>query len=203
MVQFRRNWLQRLDLDPAQSAVLRVQNEPTEPTIATGSSILVKRSRTRRRDGLIFVVWAKAGLAVRGEGGGWKLVSDHPACAPVAFPEDAVIPGRAVWMARALVYGLGNGVSTVHPSQLPLHELDALCIQLAPHLEVPQKSGRWAMYRLIIPIVDLANSRFKLTACFEFSQTSAHGTSQFVDIALLDGRTPKTDLLPASWTTHC
>ena len=48
------------------------------------------------------------------------------------------------------------------------------------------------MYRLIIPIVDLANSRLNLTACFEFSQPSAHGTSQSVDIALLDGRTPKT-----------
>ena len=48
------------------------------------------------------------------------------------------------------------------------------------------------MYRLIIPIVDLANSQLNLTPYFEFNQTSAHGTSQSVDIALLDGPTPKT-----------
>jgi hypothetical protein len=48
------------------------------------------------------------------------------------------------------------------------------------------------MYRLIVRIVDLANSQLNLTAYFEFSQVSGHGTSQSVDIALLDGFSPKT-----------
>ena len=40
--------------------------------------------------------------AAKGEDGGWRLASDHPAREPVAFPDDAVILGRFVWTARAL-----------------------------------------------------------------------------------------------------
>lgn len=47
------------------------------------------------------------------------------------------------------------------------------------------------MYRLIAPMVDFANSTLGLEAYFEFNQTSAHGTSQSVDIALLDGQGPR------------
>lgn len=53
-----------------------------------------------------------------------------------------------------------------------------------------QKSERWAMYRLIVPVVDFANATLRLTPYFEFNQTSEHGTSQSVDIALLDGQEP-------------
>lgn len=42
------------------------------------------------------------------------------------------------------------------------------------------------MYRLIVPIVDYANSMLSLEPYFEFNQTSLHGTSQSVDIALLE-----------------
>ena len=34
---------------------------------------------------------------------GGSFVNDHPDREPVAFPEDAVILGRVVWTARALV----------------------------------------------------------------------------------------------------
>ena len=107
VVWFRRDWLQRLGLDPAQCAVLRVQGASMEPTIHAGSSILVDRSGTRQRDGQIFVLRTAEGLVVRravkvGDDG-WRLESDHPDCESVAFPEDAVILGRIVWMARALV----------------------------------------------------------------------------------------------------
>ena len=77
------------------------------PTMPAGSSILVDRSRTRRRDGQIFVLRTSEGMvvkrAVRREDGGWQLTSDHPAWGLLACPEDAVILGRVVWMARALV----------------------------------------------------------------------------------------------------
>ena len=56
VVWFRRDWLQRLGLDPAQCAVLRGQGESMAPTIAAGNSILVDRSRTRQQDGQIFVL---------------------------------------------------------------------------------------------------------------------------------------------------
>lgn len=42
------------------------------------------------------------------------------------------------------------------------------------------------MYRLIVPIVDFANSTMGLRDYFEFNQTSLHGTSQSVDVVLLD-----------------
>ena len=107
VVWFRRDWLQRLGLDPTQCAVLRAQGESMEPTIAAGSSILIDRSRTRRRDGQIFVLRTAEGMVVkrtaRGENGGWQLASGHPAWEPVAFRNDTVILGRIVWTARALV----------------------------------------------------------------------------------------------------
>lgn len=46
------------------------------------------------------------------------------------------------------------------------------------------------MYRLIAPVVDYANTTLGYRAYFEFNQTSAHKTSQSVDIALLDGDQP-------------
>ena len=107
VVWFRRDWLQRLGLDPAQCAVLRVHGESMAPTIPAGSSVLVGRSQTRRRDGQIFAVRVAEGMvvnrAMKGEDGGWHLVSDHPNREPAAFPEDTVNLGRAVWTARALV----------------------------------------------------------------------------------------------------
>ena len=107
VVWFRRDWLQRLGLDAAQCAMLRVQGESMEPTVPAGSSILVDRSRTRRRDGEIFALRTAEGMvvkrAVKGADGGWQLASDHAAWEPVAFPADAVIVGRVVWTARALV----------------------------------------------------------------------------------------------------
>ena len=77
-----------------------------EPTLPVRSSILVDRSRTRRRDGQIFVLRTAEGMvarrAVKGEDCGRRLASDHPAWGPVPYPDDAVILGRVVWTARAL-----------------------------------------------------------------------------------------------------
>ena len=61
-----------------------------------------------------------------------------------------------------------------------------LISHLKHHLANAQKSERWAMYRLITPIVDYANQKLGLNPFFEFNQTSAHGTHQSIDIALLD-----------------
>ena len=75
-------------------------------TIPAGSSTLVDRGRTGRRDGQIFALRTAEGMvvkrAVRDEVGGWQPTSDHPAPEPVAFPENAVILGRVVWTARVL-----------------------------------------------------------------------------------------------------
>ena len=102
VVWFRRDWLQRLGLDPAQCAVLRVQGEAMEPTIAAGNSILVDRSRTRRRDGQIFVLRTGEGMVVKRvvKVGDRRPVASSRAIIrtwePVAFPDDAVILDRVV-----------------------------------------------------------------------------------------------------------
>jgi len=76
-------------------------------TLPAESSILVDRRRSRRRDGRILVLRTVEGMVVtrpaRGDDWGRQLVSDCSAWEPVAFPEDAVILGRVVWTARALV----------------------------------------------------------------------------------------------------
>lgn len=66
-----------------------------------------------------------------------------------------------------------------------------LAARLEAELKQPQRSERWAMYRLIVPVVDLANETLGLRAYFEYNQTSAHGSSQSVDLALLDGDEPR------------
>lgn len=67
---------------------------------------------------------------------------------------------------------------------MDINELNQL---IRENLSSPQKSERWAMYRLITPIVDFANSELGHIMYFEFNQPSAHKTTQSVDIALLDG----------------
>jgi hypothetical protein len=64
--------------------------------------------------------------------------------------------------------------------------LQDLVTQLTAQFSNPQPSERWAMYRLINPVVDFANESMDLLPYFEYNQTSSHGTHQSVDIALLD-----------------
>jgi len=93
-------------LDPAQCAVFRVHGGAMAPTIPAGSSILVDRSRTRRRDGQIFVLRTAEGIVVKcGEERGRRLAARErsPGVGPAVFPDDAVILVRVVWTARALV----------------------------------------------------------------------------------------------------
>ena len=85
IVWFRRDWLQRLGLDPAQCAVLRVQGEAMAPTIPAGSSILVDRSRTRRRDGQIFVLRTAEGPVVK-RAASLKPIVFRAAGVPLASP---------------------------------------------------------------------------------------------------------------------
>jgi hypothetical protein len=72
----------------------------------------------------------------------------------------------------------------------PMNRRDLLR-RIQEELNSPQKSERWSMYRLIVPVIDFANSTLGLRAYFEFNQTSEHGTSQSVDVALLAGRDPR------------
>lgn len=102
---FRRDWLDRNGLDPAQCVVIGVRGESMEPTLVDGCTILVDRARRRRRDDRIFVVAAPDGLVVkrlRKRGGSWLLTSDHTAWPDTPWPEDAELAGEVIWAARTL-----------------------------------------------------------------------------------------------------
>ncbi len=66
--------------------------------------------------------------------------------------------------------------------------INTLIELLEINISSTQPSERWAMYRLITPVVDYANKDLNLTAFFEYNQTSNHNRPQSVDIALLDGK---------------
>ena len=105
---FQRAWLDRHALDPTQCVVIEVRGESMEPdALPDGCSILVDRGRRRWRKGRIFVFLTGDGLIVKradeDETGEQLLASDHPAWAPVAFPDDADILGEVAWSARTLL----------------------------------------------------------------------------------------------------
>ncbi len=104
-VGFRRAWLERHALDPAQCSVIEVMGESMEPTLPENCSILVDHRRRRRLDGHIYVVRADGGLVVKRavkDAGGWLMVSDHPSWPPAPWPPDAAVVGEVKWMARTL-----------------------------------------------------------------------------------------------------
>ena len=103
---FRRDWLDEHGLDATQCTVIGVAGESMEPTLMAGSKILLNRLRTDWRKDRIYVVRTDDGLVVKRAGqdktGQRLLVSDHPAWEDAPLPDDAVVIGEVVWMARVL-----------------------------------------------------------------------------------------------------
>ena len=77
-----------------------------EPILPDGCSILVDRSkgRKRRRKGRIFVLRTEYGLVVRRAGrdeeGNWQIVSEHPSYLPVPWTGTTETIGEVRWAAR-------------------------------------------------------------------------------------------------------
>lgn len=105
-VGFRRDWLARHALDPAQCSVIEVTGESMEPTLPQGCSILVDHSRRQPSGGRIYAIRSGDGLVVKRAGsaddGGLLMVSDHPAWPSAPWPADAAVVGEVRWMARTL-----------------------------------------------------------------------------------------------------
>ena len=105
-VGFRRDWLERHALDPAQCSVIEVTGESMEPTLPQGCSILLDHRRRLPRGGRIYAIRSGDGLVVKRAGkaddGGLLMVSDHPAWPAAPWPADAAVVGEVRWMARTL-----------------------------------------------------------------------------------------------------
>ena len=98
------DYLAGLTDEPSQCDVIRVSGESMDPTLPDGCSILVDRSRRRRRHGRIYVARTDEGgvvkrlLHVRGH---WTLSSDNTAWKPRTWPPTAEIIGEVRWMAQS------------------------------------------------------------------------------------------------------
>ena len=105
-IAFRTNWLTRQGINPVQSVVITVAGESMEPTLPDGCSILVDRSRRRRRAGGIFVLRTEDGLVAKRLGkntsGHWEITSDNPEWERVPWAADTEIIGEVRWMGRSL-----------------------------------------------------------------------------------------------------
>lgn len=105
-VPFSRQWFDRHGLDPNRCSVIGVIGESMEPTLPEGASILIERSPSRPKDKSIYVVRTPEGLIVKraskDPGGGWWLLSDHPAWKPARWPGSAEIVGEVRWVGRTL-----------------------------------------------------------------------------------------------------
>ena len=102
---FRRDWLERHQIDPTRCTVIGVKGESMEPTLPDGCSILVDRGRRRRLAGRIYVVRSPdEGIVVKrmdkDDSGAWLLDSDHPEWDPVPWPSNAEMIGEVRWVAR-------------------------------------------------------------------------------------------------------
>ena len=101
---FLTNWLQKHKITPERSFICSVQGKGMEPTLNDGCSILVDRTRRRRRAGRIFMVQANDGPLVRrmgkDEDGRWQLVRDNPKWPSIPWSDDMEIIGEVRWVAR-------------------------------------------------------------------------------------------------------
>ena len=105
-IWFARAWLDSRGLDATRCAVIGVRGDSMNPTLPEGCSILVDRSRTRRRPGRIYVVRVDDSLVVKRaarEASRWLLASDNdaPGYAPIPWPADAETIGEVRWMAQS------------------------------------------------------------------------------------------------------
>ena len=102
-IWFRRDWLDSHGIDPTQCVVISVRGESMDPTLPDGCSILLDRSRTRRREGGIFVMNTDDGLIVKrlGKSGRrWLLLSDHPSWKSAPWPRGTEVIGEVRWASR-------------------------------------------------------------------------------------------------------
>ena len=105
-VSFQRSWLDREAIDPTLCTVISVSGDSMEPTLPSGSKILVDRSQRRQRTNGVYVVWTGDGLVVKrakkNAAGQWLLSSDNPSSPTTRWPKTARVIGEVKWVGRRL-----------------------------------------------------------------------------------------------------
>ena len=103
---FRRGWLERHGLDPAECNMVGVRDDSMEPIVPDGSSVLIDGTQEAPRNGRIYMVRIGEDLVARRaieEPDGLRLlVSDRPGWPSTPWPEGAHIIGEVRWVARLL-----------------------------------------------------------------------------------------------------
>ena len=92
-------------IDPSKCSLIEILDQAMEPTLEVGDLVLFDHSRTRRTQGWICAVRSGDRLLIRRlrrSGRNWFLKSDNPRDPDIAWPTDAAILGRAVWVGRIL-----------------------------------------------------------------------------------------------------
>ena len=105
-VPFKKTWLVRNGVDPAQCYMVRVQGEAMAPTLPDGCLVLVSPGWKDRENDRIYLVRSHKGLIARrvkrGSNGSQVMVPDNPAFNDQLWPPNEDVLGELVWMARCL-----------------------------------------------------------------------------------------------------
>ena len=103
---FRRDWLDKRGIDPTRCVVIEVAGDSMGPTLPDGCSILLDKTRVRRRAERIYAVTTSDGLVVKradkDDAGDWVLRSDYPAWEDAPWPDDAEMIGEVRWAGWSL-----------------------------------------------------------------------------------------------------
>lgn len=113
-LSFRREWLERLRVQPDQAAVIYAQGQSMEPTIHDGAVVMLDLSQSEPRNGRVFALLVEGELRIKRVfrliGGGWKLSSDNPDKS--RYPDEVVSDLQAVTVIGLAVWqGGGAGVA--------------------------------------------------------------------------------------------
>ena len=108
-MKFPYEWMRSRGLQALLCRIIRVTGESMEPTLPSGSAVLVNLRSKHRQDGKVFVIRIGDDLVVKrivlDPEAGWLLVSDNPdkrTWVTRPWPQDAEIVGEIKWVARSL-----------------------------------------------------------------------------------------------------
>jgi len=102
---FKRDWLARMNIDPAQASVIYARGDSMAPTLNDGEVMLIDGRLVDPQSGKVYVIAVDGDLRVKRlfkRPAGWTLVSDNQDKArypdePLASLGDIRVLGRVVW----------------------------------------------------------------------------------------------------------